>query len=339
MSKNGDLGYEHYVALAHMWAETFDSPHTRRTYKEAVRAYLGWCFLIRHVDPALVIFLDASAYNVHMRDAPTVLDRRTGTLKPMAPSSRKARLGALSTWSGFLMRLGIAKGNPFDPRVLKRPSVEQDDSPTIGLTAEEGAAMIEAGRNDTGPQRLRTAALIGFLLTGAPRVSEATQALTTALGTDRGHRRIRVLGKGDKPRPIPLPPDVAYDHDVYLDDRAAAAGCTVAELNGILYCTSSGGPMQQSQVWELVQRIARLADVKAADQISPHSCRHTAITVAFDNKNHLDDVQSFAGHANPRTTRRYDRRKARLDRSPAYSIALAYAKSTTYPANGAPGNR
>ena len=54
---------------------------------------------------------------------------------------------------------------------------------------------------------------------------------------------------------------------------------------------------------------------------SPHSARHTAITLALDNGAALHDVQDMAGHADPRTTRRYDRSRNSLDRHATYALA------------------
>jgi integrase/recombinase XerD len=55
-----------------------------------------------------------------------------------------------------------------------------------------------------------------------------------------------------------------------------------------------------------VRRLARAAGTGAWEQLSPHSLRHSAITFALDVGASLRDVQDYAGHKDPRTTRRYD---------------------------------
>jgi integrase len=82
----------------------------------------------------------------------------------------------------------------------------------------------------------------------------------------------------------------------------------------------------QSYAWKLVNRVARAAGVPYG--ISPHSFRHSAITIALSEGQPLHAVQDFAGHADPRTTRRYDRARESLDRSPAYGIAASVAPET-----------
>ena len=55
----------------------------------------------------------------------------------------------------------------------------------------------------------------------------------------------------------------------------------------------------------LVHRLVRAADIESWQELSPHSLRHSAITFALDAAAALRDVQDYAGHKDPRTTRRY----------------------------------
>jgi integrase/recombinase XerD len=75
-------------------------------------------------------------------------------------------------------------------------------------------------------------------------------------------------------------------------------------LSGPLLATVTGGRMRQGHLWELVRRLARAAGIEAGAELSPHSLRHSAITFALDAGAALRDVQDYAGHKDPRTTRR-----------------------------------
>jgi integrase len=79
--------------------------------------------------------------------------------------------------------------------------------------------------------------------------------------------------------------------------------------------------MTEPSAWRLVRRLARRAGLPAADRLSPHSLRHSAITAALNAGVPFRDVQDFAGHADPRTTRRYDRSRNSLDRHATYALA------------------
>jgi integrase len=68
--------------------------------------------------------------------------------------------------------------------------------------------------------------------------------------------------------------------------------------------------------------------------MSPHVLRHTYATLARDAGVPLDDVQDGLGHADPRTTRRYDHGGIRLARSPGYALARELARDDARASSG-----
>jgi integrase len=76
-------------------------------------------------------------------------------------------------------------------------------------------------------------------------------------------------------------------------------------------------------VFRFVRRAAYAAGLPAADRITPHSFRHAWATVARERGASLEERQYALGHADPRTTQRYDRARASLDRDPSYLVASA----------------
>jgi integrase/recombinase XerD len=62
----------------------------------------------------------------------------------------------------------------------------------------------------------------------------------------------------------------------------------------------------------IVRRVTRRAGI--TKPVGPHTLRHAFITAALNAEGPLRDVQEAASHADPRTTMRYDRARARLDR-------------------------
>jgi len=97
------------------------------------------------------------------------------------------------------------------------------------------------------------------------------------------------------------------------------------QLSGPLLATATGGRLRQGHLWELVRRLARTAGIGGWEQLSPHCLRHSAITFALDAGASLRDVQDYAGHKDPRTTRRYDHSRGSLDRNAAYTVAAYLA--------------
>ena len=114
--------------------------------------------------------------------------------------------------------------------------------------------------------------------------------------------------------------------DAYLADRAATAGVSVDASTGPLLATATGGRLDRHSVFRLVRRLAEAAGIAAAAKLSPHSLRHAFATTAREEGVPLEDVQDAMGHADPRTTRRYDRDRHNLDRDPAYVIWAARAR-------------
>jgi integrase/recombinase XerD len=121
-----------------------------------------------------------------------------------------------------------------------------------------------------------------------------------------------------------LPSAQAYKQ--YVDRQLSPAGLARRTESGPLFVTSSGRRLSQAYVYRLVRRLARAARLPGADQISPRSLRHAAATAALDDGATLRDVQDFLGHADPRTTRRYDRARGSLDHSPAHRLAVQYTE-------------
>ena len=74
-------------------------------------------------------------------------------------------------------------------------------------------------------------------------------------------------------------------------------------------------------MWRTLRRLARVAVPSKAATIHPHDLRHAFVTLSLDAGASLRDVQDAAGHADPRTTRRYDRARHNLDRHPTYLLA------------------
>jgi integrase/recombinase XerD len=98
---------------------------------------------------------------------------------------------------------------------------------------------------------------------------------------------------------------------------------------GPLFRTATGGRLDRHAVFRLVRRLARDAGIASWARLSPHSLRHAFATAARAEGVPLEDVQDAMGHADPRTTRRYDRDRHNLDRDPSYVIWAARARRRT----------
>jgi integrase/recombinase XerD len=105
------------------------------------------------------------------------------------------------------------------------------------------------------------------------------------------------LRKGGRRATVVLPPTTAVAVDAYLTDRARRR--PDSPISGPLLATTTGGQLDLAALWKLVRRLARTAGIPSWDHLSPHSLRHTAITLA------LDAGRSAASAAEARHARRY----------------------------------
>ena len=300
------------------WLGQYESPHTVAAYGRELAGWLDWCQQ-NDVDPLSARRADADAYTRSLRDSE----------HPPAKSTLARKLSAISSWYSYLVDNDVIEANRFS--ATRRPKVDKDQSATVGLTVKEVRAFHRTLRAERGPQASRNRAMLGLLAALGLRVSELALADIADVHDRTGHRAITVHGKGRQNRTLPLPPSVAHDLDQYLGERADAAGVPVDEMNGPLFVTATNERLTQPQVYATIRRVAQAAEIPSWRSLSPHSFRHTAATAALDDGASLRDVQDLLGHADPRTTRRYDRNRGALDRSPAYRLAALYSVSDDQP--------
>ena len=307
------LGGEREELLVAAWLASLRAARTRRAYAGDVRGWLGW-LAERGTD-----VLGAGRVHVDLWAAA----QQDGGAES---STVRRRLSALSSFYRYCAAHDLVDRIP--TAGVARPGVDPDYTATIGLDRDEARALVAAADADRGPQTLRTAAVIRLLLHNALRVDEACAADVADLGADAGHRVLRVTRKGARRAKVPLALALATAAalDAYLADRAHRVGLGDArQLAGPLLATASGGRLRQGHLWDLVRRLARDAGIQAWDQLSPHCLRHSAIAFALDAGTTLRDVQDYAGHKDPRTTRRYDHTRDSLDRNAAYAVAAYLA--------------
>jgi integrase/recombinase XerD len=283
--------------LVAAWLLGYSSKNTRRSYAGDVRAWFTFC-ADHGVEPleARRAHIDAWARFMENAGAP--------------PRTVARRLAAVSSFYGYCVDEESIATSP--AARVRRPKVDRNDSPTVGLDQGQARALLEATRRHGSR---RDIALVTLLIHNGLRISEALDADVEHLGAQRGHRTLRIRRKGGTERAAALPPAVTHALDDYLDARE----------HGPLFVTKTGRRYDQPAAFRMLRRMARHAGLDVADKLSLHSMRHTAITAGFDAGKSLRDMQDFAGHADPRQTRLYDRARHNLDRHAAYAVAAWFA--------------
>jgi len=306
---------QEYVDFTEEWlANRRLSDHTREAYRRDVAAFLAWCAQ-NAVEPRQARFTHVNQY---ARALESTVDPRSG--RTLAATTVARKLSGLSSWYDFLLKLEVVAANPVGG--ADRPNVDRDHSATGGMSPTEVDALLRAAAADSA----RHHAIIVLLADLGLRVGEVCTLTLDDLGRERGHRTVRFAGKGGKPRRRALAPGTADALDRYLSERARIAGVEVEDLSGPVFVTQAGAAVDRHCVFRLVRRLAEKAGIPSATNLSPHSLRHAFATTARSEGVPLEDVQDAMGHADPRTTRRYDRDRHNLDRDPSYAIWAARAR-------------
>jgi integrase len=213
----------------------------------------------------------------------------------------------LSTVCGFYRFAHIDGRIPSNPaQYVRRPKVQPNEGHGMDR-GELGTFLFTAERFDRDHAAL--AVLLGL---NGLRVSEACGTNVEDLGCQRGHRTLRILGKGNKPATIPLVPRAARTIDRAIGERH----------EGPILRRRDGLRLDHRTAHRWIRSIGKRAGLGA---VHPHMLRAGFIMVALDAGVPLRDVQIAAGHADPRTTTIYDRRRENFDRHAAYVVVAFVA--------------
>lgn len=238
----------------------------------------------------------------------------------MRPATVARKLTALRCLCEHLVYHRHLDQNPADPKVVRTPRVS-GASRTLGLTHGQAERLLETPDRTT-LRGARDYAMLRWLLQLGLRREELCTVTLADLGEERGYRTARITGKGGKDRVLPLKPSLWQATLTYLEmsgrslDREPATAPLFTSTRP--RASRPASKLTARLVWYIVSRYVRAAGIKK--RISPHSLRHTAITLALDAGATIRQAQTYAGHADPKTTVRYDRTREDLDKSAAHLI-------------------
>lgn len=276
------------------------SPHTLAGYRRDLAGVAGRLAALDDLDPVRLADLDRSALRAAF--ASWASDHA-------AASVRRAH----SAWSGFfdfLVAEGVLDGSPMaaipkpkNPTTLPRSIRARDAVARLLATA---AVADPRARRPWPARDLAVAAT--FCVTGI-REAEAVGLDLGAVQGEPGARRLEVLGKGGKARPVPIAPSLDTLLERYLADRRAQqlAGDDLDHPATPLFVDVRGRRLTVDQVRYLIERLYVRAGIRAQVPAGAlvHALRHTFATSALEAGADVVELQELLGHASLETTRRY----------------------------------
>lgn len=213
--------------------------------------------------------------------------------KKLSERSQARLLSSLRSFYDWLILEKVIEENPCDKVDMPKLGVYL---PTV-LSVEEVEAIIDSVQREDW-FGLRDKAILEVLYGCGLRVSEAVELKISGVYLDEGF--LRVIGKGNKERLVPLGEMAADALRNYLDSRPAPAD---AESDDVLFLNRFGKRFSRVSMFNLVKKQALAAGI--TKELSPHTFRHSFATHLVENGADLRVVQEILGHESITTTEVY----------------------------------
>ncbi len=219
---------------------------------------------------------------------------RNGFKKPNAEVTRARKLSSIKSFFKYLVRYDVLKANPAAD--IETPKLPQRE-PSY-LTQEEYQRLLSIIKPNAAPSHaIRDLAIVTTFLGTGVRLSELVGLTLNSLNLESAQKSIRVVGKGNKERIIPLNDEVVIALKKYLKIRPGVA-------TDNLFIGRLGGGLRARSVYHLIKHYLEEAGIKK-DKVAVHSLRHTFGASLLRSGANLVVIQELLGHKKLETTRRY----------------------------------
>ena len=288
-----------------IWLASRKSARTRRAYRNDVTHFMRTLNIsspdeLRRVDHRAVM-----AWERLMREE-----------QGSQASTVRRRLAALSSLFAHLVKFGVVEMNPV--RDVERPVVNRREGMTLAFSQKQARSILDAP-NPSTLLGVRDRAILAVGLQVGFRRAEIAGLKVGDFHMNRGFDSLKVVRKGGKKGSLAIHPQAAQRIRDYLelaghgDDMEGPLFRPVRDNRKGL---EARRPLHPDVIDRTLRKYARSIGLDRG--YSAHSMRATFITTALDNGASLEDVQSAAGHADPSTTKLYDRRGYNPEKSASF---------------------
>jgi integrase/recombinase XerC len=212
----------------------------------------------------------------------------------MKKTSMARKLSAVRSFFKFMERNGVISGNPAETVLTPK----QEQSIPNYLSVDDVFHLLDSVSTDNIAGK-RDRAILETLYSTGIRVSEL--AGLNVLDVDPAGKTIRVKGKGNKERVVPIGNAALSAIRAYRDSLAAKG--SVVNPRGALFLNKNKGRLSARSVGRLLENAARKAGMTVP--VAPHDLRHSFATHMLDAGLDLRMVQELLGHSRLSTTQRY----------------------------------
>ncbi len=210
--------------------------------------------------------------------------------------SQARMLSGMRSFFQYLILEGLVTTDPTE--LIEGPKMDQY-LPEV-LSYDEIRIMIDS-IDLSHPQGTRNVAIIETLYACGLRVSELTGLRMSQINKD--HEFIRVVGKNNKERLIPIGKEALHQIELYLEGDRNRMMNIDKTARDILFLNRRGKQLSRVMIFNIIKDAARNAGITKT--ISPHSFRHSFATHLVEGGADLRAVQEMLGHASITTTEIY----------------------------------
>jgi len=168
------------------------------------------------------------------------------------------------------------------------------------LTYQVVLDLIEGAGRESNPMGLRDAALVDLIYSTGSRISEVLDLKVSDLDSSDGSLLVRVTGKGNKQRVVPVGSLARSAVEAYL--IRLRPQLLKGKRSDSLFLNSRGSRLSRQSAWQIISDLATALKI---DGVSPHSLRHSFATHLLDGGADIRVVQELLGHASVTTTQIY----------------------------------
>ncbi len=208
--------------------------------------------------------------------------------------SQSRTVSSLKSFYGFLEIEGRLRRNPAE--TIGSPKISRHIPAVLSI---EEVDRIISSVDLSAPEGHRNRAILEVLYSCGLRVSELVSLRISDLFFEDSF--IRVTGKGDKQRLVPIGEPAVRAVQFYLSQTRRSLASKKAE--DILFLNRRGGQMSRQMVFLIIKRQCSAAGI--TKDISPHTFRHSFATHLIENGADLRAVQQMLGHESILTTEIY----------------------------------
>ena len=269
--------------ISYLALEKNYSVHTVTAYKRDLEAFVDFCD--HNYDDKNI---DAVAYGIVRSWIVSLVD------SGVSNRSVNRKMASLKAYYKFLQNIGAIEVNPLAKhKALK--TAKKIEVPFSEIEMQKVLSQIEFAEDFEG---VRDRLIIELLYTTGMRRAELINL--KMIDIDVSQQLLKVLGKRNKERILPLLPSVVILLEVYLKERKALEEITD---EAFVFLLKSGNKLYENLVYRLINKY--FSKVSSKVKKSPHILRHTFATHLLNKGADMNSVKELLGHASLASTQVY----------------------------------